>query len=133
MESSELNQSSADDSRLEACLRASSATPPLPDDGFTARVLAALPPAASAWREERRRSLRRRWWFCLGGAMLGGAVSLGAGGTDLGRTASALLPPFATVARQLATPSLGLAVAAIAVSLVVAFWPELARRARRLQ
>ena len=44
MEPTDLNPKSSDDEQIDSWLRASSAVPPLPDDGFSARVLAALPP-----------------------------------------------------------------------------------------
>jgi hypothetical protein len=64
MESSDLNRSSAGDAELEAWLRRG--TPALADDGFSARVVAALPPP--------RRSLLRPL-LCTAAGMLGIAIA----------------------------------------------------------
>ncbi|HTX64840.1 MAG TPA: hypothetical protein VMD31_03650 [Opitutaceae bacterium] len=132
MEPTDLNHSS-DDARLEAWLRSGNAGAQLPDDGFTARVLAALPPPSAARLAVRRRGARRRSWLLLIGTALGCAAAFSGGTAGLARGADALLPAFVTAARQLATPSLGLAAAATAASLVIAYWPDLVRRVRRLQ
>lgn len=56
------SNSSSPDRRLEEFLRPS----PLPDDGFTQRVLLALPP-----RETAGEGLLQRWIVCLVGAAIG--------------------------------------------------------------
>ena len=139
MESPDLNPPSPDDARLEAWLRTSGAAAPLPDDGFSARVLAALPPpspavAPAGLLAARRRAAHRRAWLCLIGAALGCALAFSGGGSaGLDRGVDALLPAIAAAGRLLATPSLGLAAAVTAVSLLVGYWPELMRLHRRLQ
>jgi hypothetical protein len=138
MEPADLNSSHPDDARLEAWLRAHSAAAPLPDDGFSARVLAALPartqPALSANRFAARRTARRRLWLCLLGALAGMALGVtanrGASPTDIGHAFGALLPPLAAAFDRLATPSITLAAAATVVSLAVAYWPALVRLQR---
>ena len=69
MEPANLNPSPPppDDAPLETWLRSSAARPPLPDDGFTARVLGALPPAPAP-AANRRRAL------VLAGTLAGAAV-----------------------------------------------------------
>jgi hypothetical protein len=67
MEPSDLNSApDRDEAQLEAWLR--QPTAPLPDDGFSNRVLAALPPPTPA---------RARWLrpaFCVAGAIVGAIV-----------------------------------------------------------
>ena len=65
MEPTDLNSppNAHDDARLEAMLRR--VTPALPDDGFSARMLAALPPAVES------SGSRYRAAFCVGGALVG--------------------------------------------------------------
>lgn len=138
MESPDLNPPPPEDARLEAWLRTHGAAAPLPDDGFSARVLAALPPPAPAVAPAgllaaRRRAAHRRAWLCLVGAALGCALSFSGGTADLVRGADALRSALAAAGEQLATPSLGLAVAVTSVSLIVGYWPELVRLRRRLQ
>ena len=74
MEPSDLNFPSSDDAQIEAWLRTSSRLPPLPDNGFSARVVAALP----------ARRQNRRAWLCAAGTVLGVAVAAlgGAFSTD---------------------------------------------------
>ena len=64
MESPDLNRSFSGDADLEAWLRRG--TPALPDDGFSTRVMAALPPP-------RRSSLRPL--LCTAAGMLGLAIA----------------------------------------------------------
>lgn len=64
---------------LDALLRATPAAP-LPDDGFTARVMHRLPASLSAaqMRKELQRGKRQSWrftWFSLIGAVLGGIIA----------------------------------------------------------
>src|SRR5258706_16248959 len=68
MEPTDLNSSANDDARLEALLR--TATSPLPDVGFSARVIAALPserPRTRSWR---------RIGFCAAGAAMGCGLAI---------------------------------------------------------
>jgi len=68
MEPTDLKPTPPDDAALEAWLRGNSNLLPLPDGGFSTRVLATLP----------RRSCRRmsRSWLCLAGLVLGSALAL---------------------------------------------------------
>ena len=72
MEPADLNSPSPDDARLDAWLRDSSALPPLPDNGFSRRVVAALP------RQDRRRSLSTAAYLIGGAAGLAFAAWQGA-------------------------------------------------------
>ena len=69
MESTDLKNELPDDAQLEAWYRAHLVIPPLRDDGFSPRVLAALPTPA-------RRSAAQRRLFCLVGALLGTVIAL---------------------------------------------------------
>ena len=69
MEPNDLNSLPPDEAQLDAWLRASTTQPPLPDDGFSQRVLSALPPPA-------RPDSVRRLWFCVAGALIGGGVAI---------------------------------------------------------
>ncbi len=70
MEPADLNSSSRDDARLEALLRRSATT--LPDDGFSARVLAALPPPSQLAAPS-----DARWHVALAGGLAGTVFALG--------------------------------------------------------
>lgn len=94
MEPADLNPfpNANDDVRLEALLR--DAVSALPDDGFSSRVLAALPPeetAAGSWR---------RTAFCFAGAAAGCGYALWRGvnwpelQAEFGRTTTALADPL---------------------------------------
>jgi hypothetical protein len=125
MESNDLNPSLPDDAHLESWLRANATLPPLPDDGMSRRVLAALPP--------RTRTLSSRLAATLAGTAMGLVVvglQVFAGGNPLDR-----LPAFdaalAESLSQLGSPAAGLAVVATVGSLVFAFWSDLQRFVRR--
>jgi len=94
MESPDLKSPPPDDAALETWLRANSSLPPLPDGGFSRRVLATLPRPA-------RRHQARRSWLCLAGVMLGGAIAL-AGVLGSGDAAADDL--FVSLNHPLATP-----------------------------
>jgi hypothetical protein len=65
MEPTNLKPPSPPDDQIEAWLRTSSQLPPLPDDGFSARVVAALP----------ARRQNRRAWLCVAGAVVGVVIA----------------------------------------------------------
>jgi len=108
MESPDLNPSPAPDDAADTWLRANHSLPPLPDAGFSRRVLAALPPA-------RRRFSRTR--FCLAGLAAGLVVALAGlawGGVPSLATLDSELTE--STGRLLTSPALGaLGVAAISV------------------
>lgn len=81
MEPTDLNSASADDARFDSWLQQNATLAPLPDDGFSARVLHSLPaPVDPAMLSEARRELqaeaRRRGLFCAAGAIAGVVVLL---------------------------------------------------------
>jgi len=82
MESSNLNPLPREDDRLADLLRGQS--PALPDDGFSTRVLAALPPSTSAPQANGLRTA-----LCVAGAAAGLAVALGNGVSWAGLRANA--------------------------------------------
>lgn len=114
MEPTDLNSSPPDDAQLEAWLRASTALPVLPDDGFSRRVLTALPPPPNSVP---------RTWFCLGGALIGLVVIANKAWPS--GSSSARLPDFQatilTALTQLSVPAFGLALGITFLSLWFAF------------
>lgn len=120
MEPTDLKNDSPESVQLETWLRSEAAATPLPDDGFSRRVLAALPARTP-------RLSRQRLWFCLGGALLGVIVTLvglqrpGSLAVDL----PALGPVFTQAVSQLATPAVGGALGLAVLSLGFAFRREL--------
>jgi hypothetical protein len=68
MEPAHLNSPSPDDTQLDEWLRANATVAPLPDAGFSQRVLAALPSrqAPIAWR---------RALLCVAGALAGAVIA----------------------------------------------------------
>lgn len=120
MEPTDLKNELPDDAQLEAWYRAHLATPPLRDDGFSQRVLAALPVPA-------RRSTEKRRLFCLVGALLGTAVAAVRINIVEGRPTdlAALNPEFREALVQLANPAFGLAIVITIFSLWFVFRPKM--------
>jgi len=116
MEPNDLNPPPPNDAQLEAWLQASSTLPPLPDEGFTRRVVMALPLPARAQSAQRR-------WFCVGGALLGlvvaalGVLPSGSRPAELPALDDSILAALA----QLSVPALGLALGITLGSLWFAF------------
>ncbi|HWA84869.1 MAG TPA: hypothetical protein VG710_01490 [Opitutus sp.] len=115
MESPSLNFPPDEDAALAAMLRAHA--PTIADDGFTARVMAALPPAP------RGRAAAARWpWIAyVGGGLAGAAVVAfqAAAWSDFVSATRALANAFAHVAAACAEPWLVLAVTLSILSLVI--------------
>ena len=111
-----------DDAHLEALLRR--AATPVPDDGFSMRVLAALPPAAEP------SALWSRAVFCLAGAAVGGGFAYWEGASWPGLRAdfAQARTAFANVSPTLADPLFAAAVTVTLLSLLVAFRHELRDR-----
>ena len=118
MEPNDLNSPLNDDSRLETLLR--QPAPALPDNGFSTRVLAALPARIPG----RRPGLRLV--FCSAGAVIGliiaflvstASSSELAGPNEFGQTYSRLVETFSN-------PNVILALAVAALSLVFTLWPR---------
>lgn len=119
MEPTDLNASSRDDQRLAAMLR--DAQPAVADDGFSARVLAALPspkPSTAAWRS--------RPLVCICGALVGSAFAWKLGMSSLSFDAASaelrasFLAPFVNDA-PFALTGVGIAFVVTAASLLYAF------------
>jgi hypothetical protein len=128
MEPANLKPDSPDDAPIEAWLRVNSTSAPLPDDGFSARVLAALPAPAASPTGERTPSLRG--WLCGGASLLGVIVAANFSGHDpAGATAAdqfaALLPPLQTAATSFADPTAWLALVVTGVSLAFVYRREI--------
>jgi hypothetical protein len=133
MEPANLNSSSSasgDDARLEAFLR--QPLPELPDDGFSRRVLAALP-------ERRSPYARNRALACCAGLIVGSAwawrqIALTGGMTDLTgefeKAAHATSAAFNHFATPQTTEGLWIATAVTSATLLFAFRQNL-RPARR--
>lgn len=126
MESSDLNLHPRDDARLEAWLRTGAGQPPLPDDGFSARVMAALPSAAPA-PAPARVSQGRIFVLCAVGATIGGVITF-AGAID----PAAFTTPLATLGEavtRLAGETVSTTGALVVIgtlgSLAIAYWREL--------
>jgi|GEM_PF-1943265 len=116
MEPEDLTLPARDDARLEAWCRANLSAAPLPDDGFSARVVAALPPPT--WS---RRLTRQR--LCLAGLSAGAAVAVAGVLFSEGPAAArpALGTSLAEISTLFATPAAALACGATVVSLWFAF------------
>lgn len=125
MEPANLNSSAPDDTQLEALLRQRAA--PLPDDGFSMRVVAALPPrnATTPTSAPAKDPQRTRMFVFFAGGVCGAAVAvLGltlkqGSGADLIETVTALQQNLAVFADTRVALALGVA----AVSLLYVFWP----------
>jgi len=125
MEPNDLNLPPPDDAQLEAWLRTSASLPPLPDDGFTSRVVGALPAPVA------RRSTRRLW-VCVAGALVGvtvAAVKITTT-TDFMWRVPALAPEAVQSLQQLADPRLLVVLAVTVASLLFVFWSDLRRFVR---
>ena len=120
MEPTDLKNELPDDAQLEAWYRAHLVIPPLRDDGFSPRVLAALPTPA-------RRSAAQRRLFCLVGALLGTVIALvqtiGAGSRTTNLAAFEIKSGDGLT--QLANPAFCLALAIALISLWFVFRPKL--------
>lgn len=126
MEPTDLKSNSPDDTRIEAWLRASSEASPLPDDGFSVRVLAALPPPA--FKTQASRSLRP--WLCLAGATVGAilVISSGANRGAEGQAFARLVPSLESAFTPLLDPRVLLALGLSALSLALVYWRDVASR-----
>ena len=126
MEPSDLTPSSkmGDEAQLDALLRR--AAPPLTDDGFSARVLAALP-AAPEQRTSWRRSI-----FCLVGALAGCGFAFwrGLAASDWEAGFERVATAFLNLGPAFADPLVGAALVVAVLSLGVAFWTELRENLR---
>jgi len=124
MESPKLTPDSPDDARIEAWLRMNSAAEPLADVGFSARVLAALPPPPATESE------RRRTWLCIVGAMSGAILTAAQGSrwSEAARQFAGLTTEFRAAFTPVADPSLAVGLAFAAAALAFVYWRELRAR-----
>ena len=119
MESPNLNSTPPDDVALEVWLRSNQHLAALPDDGFTHRVVTALP--------RPNQSHVNRWWFSLAGLVTGGSIAVA------GLISSNVLMDEAwltTFEKALSSPTLLGALAITVCSLTYAFSNELRRIVR---
>ena len=123
MESPKLTPDSPDDARIEAWLRMNSAAEPLADDGFSTRVLAALPPRAAE-------NQRRRAWLCIVGAVTGAVLTAAQGSrwSDAAHQLTALMTEFRTAFMPVFDPSLAMALVFAATALAFVYRRELRAR-----
>ena len=128
MEPANLRANSSDDEQLEAWLRAQSAVPPLRDDGFSQRVLTALPPATASAPAQGRSALRA--WLCLAAALAGGVMVFSSRSESSGvaEKFAALLPSLQGAATSFSDPSVGVALIVTVASLAFVYWREIARK-----
>ena len=123
MESNDLKSPTPpDDARFDTWLRSHAALPPLPDAGFSQRVLTALP------APQRRTGVSPRLLTIGLGAVAGlgfAAIKFGTGtSVDFNLPA----PEAAAALTQLADPKLHVALGVTVISLAVVFWRDLRRR-----
>lgn len=137
MEPTDLNSPRPADPQLETWLRAQRDTSPLPDNGFTAGVMAALPPVVdyATLRAARHQASRRRIWLCCLGALTGvvaARLSQQAGLTEeAGGEVTAVFQQLAAGAEQFQAPSLLLGMT-VAIGAVLWIYLPPARLWRRL-
>lgn len=128
MEPENLNSPAPDDEQLEARLRRSAA--PLPDDGFSLRVMAALPPRPPAAAPPTPAPDRARMMVFLTGGVCGAIVALG--GMALKQGSGAVLTDSLRGLREslvvLADPRFALALGVALSSLLYVFRPAADRR-----
>lgn len=123
MESPKLTPDSPDDARIEAWLRINSAAEPLADDGFSTRVLDALPPPAAE-------SQSRRTWLCIVGAASGAAIAAAEGSrwSDAARQLTGLATEFRAAFTSVIDPSLAVGLMFAVTALAFVYWRELRAR-----
>lgn len=107
MEPNNLNSPAPGDAALEGWLRTSAPLPPLPDDGFSRRVLTALPPPVPRFSA--------RTWACVGGAVVGVVIAgIGAATGSTPAPGPVLVAPEMDLLKQVAGPA-ALGVAALSL------------------
>ena len=120
-----MNFPPSDDAQLEAWYRSNVSAAPLPDDGFSRRVLAALPAPAH------RAAIQRRL-FCLAGALTGAVVALGGalGSGTFPVDPAALEAEISAGFARLADPAVAWALGITALSWCFVFRPRMRLLAR---
>lgn len=131
MEPADLKPNAPDDAPLEAWLRANAQRPALPDYGFSARVLAALPPRAPAFAGPAA-AWSLRGWSCAAAALLGVLIAASVDGSS--SSALEQLAGLEHVLRDATVPladsSTRLALVVTAVSLAFVYRRELKSKLR---
>ena len=129
MEPANLRGNSPDDEQLDAWLRAQSSVSPLPDAGFSQRVLATLPPQASAHAPAQVRSALRGW-LLLAGLLAGGVMVFSSRSepANISEKFAALLPSLQTAAKSFSDPAVALALIVTGASLAFVYRREIARK-----
>lgn len=129
MEPPDLNRPAHDDQQLDAWLNANATSAPLPDDGFSQRVLHALPvridPAMLArMQHEARAEAWRRALFCAAGATAGVIVHLAhrSGGMNFSNFWHSLGGLSFDLREALSTMG---TVSIVLASLALAYWEQL--------
>jgi len=112
MESEHLNPNQSGDDRLDEWLRHDAAAP-LPDDGFSFRVLAALPPRRA------KAPAGRMWMLPAAGLVAGLAIVISRGGAPTGLDVSPIGVLMTDLGSALPESSLGLALVVVAAVLAV--------------
>jgi hypothetical protein len=118
MEPSSLNSSRDGDAALTTLFRTH--VPSIPDDGFSARVLSALPPPEAAVVRSHR--VRWPWAAYIGGSLAGATFAVSRAGSwpDFITGVSQLTNALVVVVSTLSEPWLVLALILSALSLVIA-------------
>jgi hypothetical protein len=131
METSKMNTPNGGDAELEAWLKANVRVAPLADDGFSERVLAALPVSTKASGGAGFTSRNRRLILCSAGGILGlAAVALLAGptvGADPGPYSFLQAVGLSLMAccEHLSDPLVEMGLLVTLVSFGVIYWREL--------
>jgi hypothetical protein len=124
MEPNDLKYTPPDDEALEAWLRTHASLPTLPDNGFSHRVLTALPTPARSSR------LSPRLLAILLGAVVGTGLAVFKLLTvaPVEFTVSPMAPEAINALAQLADPKLHMALGVTIITLACVFWRDLRRR-----
>lgn len=124
MEPNDLKSTPPDDAVIEAWLRAHVSLPALPDNGFSHRVLTALPVPARCSRASPRRLA----------ILLGAVVGTGLAAFKVFTVApvefslSPIAPEATDALAQLADPKLHMALGVTIITLAFVFWRDLRQR-----
>lgn len=122
MEPANLNDAENEDQALKELIRAQSSS--LPDDGFSHRVLAALPATKTNPRTSKRKGSSWTWIAYFGGGIAGALFAATRVGSwaKLAADTTRLADGFARIAPAFAEPWLAVALTLCIISLAIA-WP----------
>lgn len=121
MEPSDMNHA-APEEQIDSWLRAHT-QPDLPDNGFTLRVLEALPP------KQRSLFAQRRTWLIVAGFAAGGFVAWRQGATSIDWVAASrsLQNVMGDIVATTGSTSFSAVLILVLISLGVAYWQSIAR------